>query len=59
MEEGNEKIGIDDEVVIISTNEKGKVVYIDKNKKSYLISKNDNNSDVQFYNITCIKKIKK
>ena len=57
MNNENERLKIGNEVIIVNTNEKGKIVYIDENTKSYLVSKNNDNNNVQFYNITALEKI--
>ena len=53
------KLKVGDKVTIINTKEEGEIIYADLERDSYLVAKNSNKNNIQFYNVVSLKKIKK
>ena len=53
------EFNVNDIVLIKDSKEKGQILYADNIKKTYLVAKHGNRSNIQFYNISKLEKIKK
>ena len=51
-------LNLNDMVLIKNTGEKAQVIFIDEKKETYLVAKNCDKNDIQFYNISKLEKIK-